>query len=276
MGIFLPTRFHQDKMYGLMGTGGAGEVGPLGYVAAVIASAPIAYWPMDDGSGTNVDEVIANRDATLSGGSWDAGCLVNNPSSLNSIDFSPDGLVQIPNESIFDNLFGAGIVGGSECTIEFIFSGPSQLKAVIDKLGSGGWRIGSNNAYSWAFVYQTSGITYTNQSTTVYGTPPLGNTCFHVAFRWNSALRNNTSYISWVVNGVSDATTSISIGSGNLIPDTSATQMRVGNNQAGTRKFLGNLSHLAIYDRLVSTSELCEHFQESGITAPPTAPTGCP
>lgn len=253
----------------------AGAICENEYVEAVLDSVPVVYWPLDDGVST-LDERVTDLDGALTGGSWTTTCLVNDEGSAFAPDLSTDGLITIPVSALLDDLWGSQ-VSGKDATIEFIWSG-SGVGTLFDKRSAAsltsGWSIAHINSRTWRFAWETTGIAYTSTGGIVYSPLPADNTCWHVAFRFNAEERANTSYVSWVINGNEDDPPSISAGSGNLTVDPGESLL-MGNNAQSSSQATGKLMHVAIYDRIVPASELCSHFQASGIVDSPGGPGAC-
>lgn len=259
---------------GALGWGAPAPIPQNQYVSAVLASNPIAYWPMDDGV-TALTEEVAGRNATLTGGNPAApSCLADFENSENSVEFSPDGQVLIPTG---DNFFDTLWTGSTDWTVEFIYNQNNDPAPAGQRIltrannldnSTEGWhiRIISDNPLEFGLLFLRTGAADQRNSSAGFPAAP-DNQCYHVAVSWCQGLNDNRA--SWYFFGNLDTTPSNNIGTGGYT-DPTLYPFQMGNTDPGTaiNQLVGRLSHVAIYNRRLPEAELQQHVAASGIVAP--------
>ena len=75
----------------------------------------------------------------------------------------------------------------------------------------------------------------------------------HVALTWDGS--SSASGVHFYVNGTEVAYTTNQSGSGTRVPDDTE-DLRVGNNESGTRTFDGAIDEVRVYNRALAQSEI--------------------
>lgn len=257
---------------GAVGVGNQAAAGGYStYTKAVLASSPIAYWPMND-NGVTINELIANLDGTVANADWVSTCLGPPDDGEVVNDFgTSNSLVTIPDDALIQDIFS----NAGRYTVEFILhlqANPANFERVLSKEDTGtpvqGWTVYTNTG--------TNTISLIRRRVTTSGTftsPPLSASfgCTHCAFSYKDGDESTDARI-WAVNGQLDTDPSNTSGSGAYESDVGV-NLLVGNRTAGDRQYSGIVSHVAIYDRdLMSydggvgdNTEVLAHYNASGI-----------
>ena len=205
------------------------------YAEAVLADAPIAYWQLDETSGTTAADSSGNgNDGTYKGGTTlgQAGAFEGSlaPTFAN-------GYVEIP-----------GTWGGDpELTVEAWFNPSSTINdwmAIISSLDESGFLHVQLHSYGDIAVY-------TNTGTIIMPIPsqaPL-NTWRHIAVVVQSG--NSTTYVDGVPIGAH------TMGFSVVNP---VSMIRIASGYGGGRFFPGSIDDVAIYDTALSQQQIQAHL----------------
>jgi len=223
-----------------------------------VGSEPIGWWKLDEGSGTNVEDLSSHgNDGTIDGPVW-----INDAERGWCLDFDGDqsDKVLIPNEPFFDLTGNMTVMGWIKAT----YVSWRNLSAVISKgTDGGGWALQkAQRENGIGFYANVLGMPWYGVKSNV---AVFDNTWHHVAGVYDGAK----AYI--YVDGGADVNSidcSGSIGTNDYA-------VWVGNNSQSAREWEGLLSDVRVYDYALSQSEINEIYT-SGPTPPGQASNPTP
>lgn len=212
------------------------------YDATVLADSPVAYWPLQESTGTAADDLGPH---SLTGTYTGAFALAQPPiaSGLGaSTQFGVGGSgawVDVPHNSLLD--FSSGSYS-LELWLELASNGSLQaLVCTSITTGSYALIIQSSNKLG---IFPASGITSIGTTALATATP------YHIVYTYDSVANLSSVY----VNGVLDGT---AIG-GSPGPGGSS-DFNIGS-VAGGGPTLGNISNVAVYDSALSPTRIAAHY----------------
>lgn len=223
-------------------TGGGGGGG--GYSTEIIADSPFAYWRLGESSGTTAADEISTNDGTyvntptlgVSGATSDGDTAVNlDPagSEYLSIPALATGAFTNGDDWTFEIWLSADAHGGDKR----LLSARSNISGMI-RLDSG--TIGYYNTATWVNL----------------GTLPAAGTGWHhLVVCYDASANQGQAYIDGV------AQTAQTVGSGNN-HNPFTTIVDIGRPYTGAfgAYFDGGIDELAVYDRLLTSTEVSDHY----------------
>lgn len=211
----------------------------IAYRSAVLADSPLAYWPLDDLSGTTATDVSGNgRDGTYSGGYTLGSPLVNDEKS---VLIGTNGVVTIPGASWMD-LATFSI----ECWFRTTSHGPLVSR---DSASRRPW---------------VTGI----EPTTGYQVYAYGNNQYGPA---KYSLQTNLHdgewhHLVWTITGAVgkhylDGVETLSYSNGGTIPPSSSIDLLIGRTYNVDDSFVGSIARVAMYGSVLSGARVLAHYQ---------------
>lgn len=228
-----------------------------GVVTTVLESyGCIAFWPLDEGSGTTATDVVGGADGTLNGATWGTE-LVTGAGAAASFD-GVDDFIDVVDVSSLVNQFGNDQFS-LELTINHADAGATAKAIALRDHNSTEMRLftqtGTTNSIQWD-LYPNNG----NKSI-YYTTPPARNTTHHLILTWNGTTGNMKAYKDGVnVSATGDTTTALG-----PLNDSTYERLVIGCDidGPGTSEidfFEGRISHVGIYNRELNTSEITDRY----------------
>lgn len=210
----------------------------------ILKSKPIAYWPLQELSGTVAREIVSGRDGTYTG-SPVLGAAA--PSSVGKmVDFNGSSqYVTIPDDAVFS------LATTNSLSLECVFR-PNTLPAVGVIFSKG-----DTSNFEWEFdllsdgnmrgiIFSLAGITRT---TAASGAGRLkASSLYHVGFSVTDLVRTNLAINGSIITSTTfseshaDGTAAINIG------------RRVNGSY-----YDGRIAHCAFYNRFISNAEWQQH-----------------
>ena len=221
------------------------------------ASRPIAWWPLDETSGTTVRDVVGGRVATLAAGAIVSMGQSGLSGSGTSVRIVFGGGFRLPYDrtlalSVFSTEFimtTPGCAAGSFCA-PVAFRTTNPLASPV----CGGWTFYRASASDTApfYVQISNGACPWGAVSTSSLTVVPDNTRHHIAFTSDSSLRQ------LYVDGIAVASTPSSASYAGAATDSSFAMGEIGN---GNGVFTGGtIDEVALYDRSLAASEIAAHF----------------
>ena len=217
------------------------------YADIVKADNPIAYWRFEDLSSAAIDEIGSN-DGTLGSGSTNGSAIVKNSLQSAKFDGASDSAITVSYDSSLKPT-------GDKLSIETWINttdGSSDTRRIIEFENGGPWILFGVKSGGIRFSIDTGSVTDLDSTLLVND----GNNHYVVGTYDGSTMRiyiDGTEDTSASKSGNLDWTTGddIIIGSDNL--------------KQNSRTFNGNIDELAIYDFVLSTSQLSEHYDKGKV-----------
>jgi len=223
-----------------------------GYAAEVLSDNPVAYWRLGETSGTNAVEEINGNDGTYANGVTlgSASLLVDDPDPSIDLD-GVDDRITVSNDSVFQ------------------ITGDLSLEAIV--------QVSDDTKYHCA-IQKDDGVNrcyglYAGQITTGYPyvTLFIGNTPI-VAYASTNIADGNPHHIVGTYDG-----SNLKIYIDGVVDGTTPTTGAIDNDNAivtlgdydGTNtgfRLAGGLDECAIYDSALTSTQITDHFNASGIT----------
>jgi len=228
---------------------------PLGQ--AILSDGPLAYWRLDETSGTVARDYVANNNGTYSS------VVLGQPGNklIDTHTSARFGLLAANNSCATNINLDFATSGNAVFTVEAWVNGGSQTTdagLVTKGYGSGGEQFnldcgGPGRAYRF-FVRDASGAAKLATSSVV-----PNNQWHHVVGVCDQA----NGVVRLYVNGTNVAQGAISTNSGLLA---SATTVSIGSRQAGlgtpfNNQFIGYMEEVAIYGYALSTNQVVTHYR---------------
>jgi hypothetical protein len=208
---------------------------------------PIAHWKFDETSGTTAaDSSGGGNPGTISG------AVPTTGQDAGAFDFDGvDDVVNVGSAAIFDNPAALTV----SAWIRPDNTGEGGYGRIVQKgngtNGAAGYRftMAGTNQLEFVVDYATTDLTRRSVVNSL-----TMSTWQHVAVTWDGSA--SASNVKIYVNGVevsSYATTTSGVGARG---DDSATDLRIGNNDLGSRTFNGVIDDVKFYDQVLSASDL--------------------
>jgi hypothetical protein len=242
----------------IVGTNGIGyddESEPVSgetYQDAVLADLPLAYWPLDESVGSNVDDVVNNHDGTAT-----AGVQFAQDSLLSTVPLG-HSLRTVGNDRVTVPSFQKFPPGSTGFTVEYwieLQSSPTGFHSIVGDGESGGDFYLMNYLTGAGRIrphYSFANSPVSTDSNTVL---QVGQT-YHVATTWNQQTGDASIYI----DGEHDKTVPVSTN----IPTHSDNVLFFGkDNREPGGNFL--LDEVAIYNYPLSAERIAAHAIAGGI-----------
>ncbi len=221
----------------------------------------IAYWKMDETSGTSTEDSSGyDHTGTLSGG----------------LDAGSDSIIGKLEKSFLFNGTSDYIDAGSGASLDNIFLSPGSIAAWVYPIGLGQnmqGRIVNKAADSartdgWALMFDTSPGSEL-QYTVEYGTQRLNRSTdlmafeewTHVVVTWDGSTTASNVHIYYDGVEVSSYTQTID-GSGTL-PDDSSYTFRIGGFDSSFRGWDGRLDDVRVFARELSSTDISTLYQQT-------------
>ena len=233
-----------------------------GYALEVMTSNPLAYYRLDDATGTIAqDEQYGNPGTYVNSPTLNTDGLlykdINNAVELSRINSQ---YIEVPRNTVFDSLFY--LMGSIEFWMNYndsvIGSGVNSCRLIdYDSAGSAvsGWSINFDGlTKNIGFYIRTDN----GNSEWVFDTPIEHDITYHIVFKYDSSDVANDPKL--YVNGVLSDVTLVQRTADIVIPTETTSQLRFGNNRDVSRFYDGILDEIAIYDKELSDSEIVAHY----------------
>ena len=230
---------------------------PSGYVAVVMNSAPTAFWPLDESSGTTAFDVFNNFDATYSGGY-----------SQDSMSNSATG----GQGANFDGFSGKALTAYAPALNPAVFTASAWVSPDLTPVSEycvlscgqfasprSGWLIYQFPNYWDLRLYNGNGTTLGAEVVGI--TAPTLGTWEHLAVSWDGTTAR------LYVNGVLEGST-VSSTSPHYTPGTSG-GFCMGARADSSFYFPGTISDVAFFNRVLIPREI----SALALTGPPVATT---
>ena len=237
---------------------------PDTYSSIVMGDNPMAYWRLDESSGTTAFDLAGGHDGTYSG-SYTLGVAALPNIHDNAVHFT-GGNVQVP--------FSAALNPATAFSVEFWAMPDDEPSATYVPLCSQ-YRSGSARE-GWCFYDENDALSWevhlgNSSGVSIYayggGPEPFGGQWYHVVEVWDGA-GNSTLYAE---NQLVGHNTQIASG-GTYVPNPSAPLM-IGVRNDGSYAFNGVIDEVAIYNYALSTAQIfepLEHQVPAGVRDDPT------
>ncbi|OGD30828.1 hypothetical protein A2833_01375 [Candidatus Azambacteria bacterium RIFCSPHIGHO2_01_FULL_44_55] len=209
----------------------------------------LAHWKFDEGSGITASD---------SSGNGNTGTLTNDPlwvtgKSGKALQFDKvDDAVNINAPTAFDNLPQLTI----SAWINPKSAGEESFGRILEKADgvtypiTRGWNLFMTGNNQLSFIADFASTNLDKRSSAAVLTL---NQWQHVALTWDGS--SSASGVHFYVNGTEVAYTTNQSGSGTRVPDDTE-DLRVGNNESGTRTFDGAIDEVRVYNRALAQSEI--------------------
>ena len=211
---------------------------------------PVAWWKLDEASGTTTSDSSGNGNTgTISGAAWVTGKLGNTLSFDGADDY-----VNVGSGSSIDDIN----VKTVSAWIKFNSYGEGSFGRIIDKEYSDdeGWFFYLNNvdvSNSFGYFHQVAGVGTTYGDWAASANSLSTGQWYHLAVVYDRTNVNNDPI--FYVNGVLKSTTELTAPSATPAGDGNQNAY-IGNKLDGTRTFDGLIDDVRIYDRALSASEI--------------------
>jgi len=216
------------------------------YKAAVLASNPVAYWRLDETSGTNAADEMGTYDATYT----------------NSPDLDQTGVMQDGSASPSVNFDGTKhVLGADSAALEFTGTAAFTLEAWVntDTITGNAIIIQKQEASKlngWEFFRATSTLYANREGGGVLNEANSASGVFVIGADHHVAATFDGTTLILYMDGVavgSDATV-VSV-------DASTATLSIGRDSVtGAANFDGRIDEVAIYDRALDLNEILEHY----------------
>jgi|GEM_PF-1211474 len=232
--------------------------------ADAIATGPIAYWMLDDGTGLTATDSVGGHNGTLAGGPiWTAGKLGD------ALDFDgSDDHLDLTSDAELDDVF----VGGATVVAWFRPTswGGNGYGRIFDKSSSA-----SSTGAGWAIRLNkdNGGLNFGQGFTGGRGWWKFAqssinfNAWHHIALAYDASSTTNDPIV--YLDGSPVTVTRVDTPSGDVRSD-AAINLRLGNHASGTSNgFKGKIDDARIYNRMLDAAEIAE--LAAGGAGPPTS-----
>ncbi|MCH8148928.1 MAG: hypothetical protein IH987_13275, partial [Planctomycetes bacterium] len=230
------------------------------HVVIDLANGLVAFWKLNEGSGTN---------ATDSSSNTNDGTLTNSPAWTDgvhggAVDFDGvDDYIGAGSDASIDDMWAGGGTFAAWCFIEG--AGETNFGRFADKASdvdaTVGWAIQMNNGTT--SIRLEAGFSTTRGIWNSGTNSVSANSWYHVAVVYDSDSAANDPLI--YINGVSKTVTNSTPPVGTYNTD-AAIALRIGNFAGDTtRTFDGSLDDIRIYSRELSTGEIVRLANGSGL-----------
>ena len=223
----------------------------LPYAQEVLADSPVAYWRLEETSGSTVTDQTGNEhDGTVFG----ADLNVSGPTGLGSAAYfdGVDDRIDVTND--------AALSGWDDFTVEFWTLDPINLKdtskypiANYSPLGSQrSWGVVDNGVLNqMVILLSTNGVSFTAMNDAAIPGSDFSSTLWHhVVFRRSGSTVE--SFLDGVKGGTSDTF------SGTLHASTA--RLTLGSRSDITSYWKGTLDEPAVYDTALSDARILAHY----------------
>ena len=233
------------------------------YYLATLPDEPgelLAYWPMNEGSGSLAEEIINANDAVVNGATWTTGVLGN------GLNFDGDDYLESPTSYLLN-------IDDLELTVE------AWVKWGVDPSTADGWAniIYKDSLYSGGPHYQMQHSANNSRFEWVVSTTDDTN-----KYIWSTSTTTNGGWYYLVgtydgaetklyVNGVLENSSSLT---GELQSSNSPVYIGSGNSSSSTlnRFFQGDIDEVKIHDKVLTAEEIATNYAnnapEQGVQIP--------
>ncbi|QDV25494.1 PVC-type heme-binding CxxCH protein [Aureliella helgolandensis] len=235
-----------------------------GYNTAVLDSRPVAYWRMNEMSGSQAIDTIGNHHGVYENGvafylpGFDTGSAISHRAAHFAGGCMQAAARDLGETYSVELWFWNGLPHDARPVTGYFFSRgtPGSKEAAGDHLGIGGTSMESANAGKLIFFNGNAknelqvGVTVIQPKT------------------WNHVvLVRDGPRVAAYLNGNK---TPEFRGEATISRSTNADDLFVGGRNDGFASFEGKLSNVAIYDRILSQDEITTHLKMSGVEIPET------
>jgi len=222
------------------------------YRNAVLADNPVAYWEFDELVGSTAVDSANSNDATFTG-SLGLGSASGAANLGTAIDFT-GGYVDIPNLGTF-----AQSTVETWIQLDAVNAGCCTAILATDTFAIGDLHL---NVAGTVFEYAVSGDPTGGAGFIDTTTALSTGTWYHLAVT-NDNVADQTKYY---INGVEVPDTG-----DNTLSDVIFNDMRIGSWAGGGRELDGRIDEFAIYDSVLTGTQVANHFAAASIPEPTSA-----
>jgi len=209
---------------------------------------PIAYWKLDEGIGNVANDEIGNYDGTITGAAWSTDSV-----SGTSLNFDSSGeIVNMGDRQILTNDFtiSTWVKSTNFSTVNgYAVSKYSTL----------------NNGREYAVYFNGQG----DMISLIIGSSD-GSTYTTIEMRNSSIILNNNEWNHVVLTRSGSSATGFVNGEEEILTDTitannfadTNSNLQIGDRTDGGRQFIGRIDEVKIYNRVLTSSEVLDLFNE--------------
>ncbi len=224
---------------------------PDKYAAKVMGADPLAYWRLDEKSGTNAFDVAGGNDGFYSGAvsQGAAGALPGIADTAASFVGLGDGKVSIP--------FSPVLNPSTPFTIEFWANPKTHTPDGATYVPMGSQLRNGSARLGWAFYMENNGTGWefqTGDSSGVHADPVSPLPVVPGRYDHIVAVYDGSGGVQLFVNAVLEAS-----GSGAFVPNPSNPWV-IGTRNDGNFGFDGSIDEVAFYNHALTTNEITDHF----------------